>query len=109
MDGRMFRGWCVFGCLVAGTIGCNRNTQQGPFGQMPNTNGQTVNMPLPGSNSKSLWGGSSAPTLPVEVAPPVRNKPASADALVASANVRLDAALDEQPAPGTNAGAPDPA
>ena len=35
MDGRLFRKWCVFGCLMAAAVGCNRNNKQSPFGQMP--------------------------------------------------------------------------
>jgi tetratricopeptide (TPR) repeat protein len=101
MDGRVTLKWFAFGCAFAVALGCNRNTQQSPFGQMPVTN------PAPSvtAQAKSMWGGNSnnnpQPTVPVEVAPPVSNKPASADALVAISDVRLDAAFDEKTTPGS--------
>ena len=48
MDGRMIRAACVFGCLTAALVGCNRNSKQtNLIGPMPNTEGaKLVNMPL---------------------------------------------------------------
>lgn len=106
MDGRVCFRWFTFGCVVAGALGCNRNTvQPAPFGQMPNTNGAPAPAPAPVASAKSMWGGGSSnaapPQAPVEMTPPVSNKPASADALVAISDVRLDAAFDEKTAPGS--------
>ena len=101
MDGRMIRLLCVLGCLL-GAVGCkNTNKQQNLIGPMPESNGpQMVNMPL--TKSKSLFGGNSnVPTMPVEVAQPVSNKPASADALSKLADVQLEAAFDERTQPGS--------
>ncbi|QJW93953.1 tetratricopeptide repeat protein [Frigoriglobus tundricola] len=98
MDGRTFRRWCALGGLMAAALGCNRNaTQQTPFGPMPDPGGvQMVNMPVNGSgSSRSLWGGSRGPTTPVELADNSK-RPASAESLVAVADVRLEAALDEK-------------
>jgi len=105
MDGRMFRKWCLGGCLLVASIGCNRNAkQQTLIGPMPDTGTKLVNMPLPGT-SKSLWGGSkTAASVPVEVAPPITNKPASAEALAALADVQLEAAFDERTAAGSKEG-----
>ncbi len=106
MDGRTFRRWCALGGLMAAALGCNRNaTQQTPFGPMPDSTGaQMVNMPTSGNSSKSLWGGSRAPTTtPVELADNSK-RPASAESLVAVADVRLEAALDEKTAPGNKEG-----
>jgi tetratricopeptide (TPR) repeat protein len=106
----MFRKWCVFGCLVAATIGCHRNsTRNQQIGQMPESTGaQVVNMPLNnGGNTKSFWGGSKSsngPSMPVEVAPETSKKPASAESLVALANVQLDAALDDKTVAGSKEG-----
>jgi tetratricopeptide (TPR) repeat protein len=108
----MFRKWCVFGGLVAAAIGCHRNsTRNQQIGQMPDSTGaQVVNMPLGnGGNTKSsFWGGSkssnNSPTMPVEVVSEASKKPASAESLVAIANVQLDAALDEKTAPGSKEG-----
>jgi tetratricopeptide (TPR) repeat protein len=101
MDGRRLGKWCVFGCLIAVAVGCNRSAQQGPWGQPPKDALPVTGVPMP-SNAKSMWGGgSSAPNIPVEVAPEVSKKPASADARVAFANVQLDAAFDEKTAPGS--------
>lgn len=98
MDGSRSLKWFTLGCVVAGALGCNRNSvQQPPVGGMPNTGA-----PAPVASAKSLWGGnSSQPQIPAEPAPPVSNKPASADALVAISDVRLDAAFDEKTAPGS--------
>jgi tetratricopeptide (TPR) repeat protein len=101
MDGRMIRKWCVFGCLFAAALGCNREAkQQTLIGPMPNTDSPTklVNMPLGGS--KSLWGSSTGPTMPVEVVNDSK-KPASAAALVAVADVQLESAFNERTAPGS--------
>ena len=107
MDGRKCLKWFTYGCVLAGAVGCNRNNvQPSPFGQMPNTNGAAATLPTP-SSGKSMWGGggsSAAPTVPVEVTPAVSNKPASADALVAISDVRLDAAFDEKTVPGSKEG-----
>src|SRR5215207_1033860 len=107
MDGRMFRKWCVFGCLMAGAIGCKNNKQQNLIGPMPDTGSQMVNMPLTKGGTKSFWGGGSsnpAPSMPVEVVPEVSKKPASAEALVAIADVQLEAAFDEKTAAGSKEG-----
>ncbi len=105
MDGRLFRKWCVFGCLMAAAVGCNRNNKQSPFGQMPDGGTPVVQMPVNNAGSKSLWGGSNkSPSVPVEVAPETSKKPASPEALVAIANVQLDAAFDEKTAPGSKEG-----
>lgn len=107
MDGRTIRRALVLGCLLAAGTGCNRQSKHTtPFGPMPDTGTQMVQMPVGGGGSKSLWGGSSAPaaTVPVEVAPPISNKPASAETLVAVADVRLEAAFDEKTVPGSKEG-----
>lgn len=108
MDGRMFRKWCVLGCLMAAAAGC-RNSKQSSFGQMPDsTASQLVNMPVGGGNggsgNKSLWGGSKNPTMPVEVAAPISKEPAKPESLVAIANVQLEAAFDEKTAAGSKEG-----
>jgi tetratricopeptide (TPR) repeat protein len=107
MDGRMFRKWCVFGCLMAATIGCkNKQQQQNLIGPMPDTGSQIVNMPLT-KGTKSFWGGGSStptPSMPVEVVPEISKKPASAEALVAIADVQLEAAFDEKTAAGSKEG-----
>src|SRR5262245_12175402 len=98
MDGRMLRKWCVFGCLVA-TIGCDRGYMQKLVGRTTTEPAKIVNMSVGG---KSFWGGSNnAPSVPVEVAPEVSKKPASADALIAMADVQLDAAFNERTLPGS--------
>lgn len=98
MDGRICVRWFALGCLLAGALGCNRNSvQPAPIGPMPNTGGGP-------SLSKSMWGGNnSGPQVqvPVEMMSPDANKPASAEALVAISDVRLDAAFDEKTAPGS--------
>lgn len=101
MDGRMIRKWCVFGCLFAASLGCNREAkQQSLIGPMPNNESpKLVNMPLPGS-SKSLWGNSTGPSMPVEVVQDSK-KPASAASLVAVADVQLEAAFNERTVPGS--------
>ncbi len=101
MDGRYCFKWFALCCVLAGAVGC-RNTSQppSPFGQMPNTN--TPSGPM--ASVKSMWTGTGSnthPTVPVEVAPDVSKKPASADAIVAISDVRLDAAFDEKTAPGS--------
>ncbi len=102
MDGRRFRKWCVFGCLLGvAAVGCNRGAKQAQLAQdaMPVTG-----VPMP-SSPKSLWNTGSAPaaaTIPVEAKPEVvAKKPASAEAIVAIADVRLDAAYDEKTVPGS--------
>ncbi len=99
MDGARCLKWFAFGCVLAGAVGCNRNVQQpSPFGQIPNT----VPASGPLANAKSTRGGSTTPaTVPTEMTPPVSNKPASADAIVAISDVRLDAAFDEKTVPGS--------
>lgn len=96
MDGSRGLRWLALGCVVAGAVGCNRNSvQPGPVGPMPGT------LPGPAAPAKSMWGGSAAPPpAPVALEPPPSNKPASAEALVAFADVRLDAAFDEKTPPG---------
>jgi tetratricopeptide (TPR) repeat protein len=104
MDGRTFRRALLLGCFLAAGIGCNRQSKHAsPLGQMPDGSTKMVQMPI-GGGSKSLWGGNTGATMPVEVAPPVSNKPASAETLVAIADVRLDAAFDEKTAPGSKEG-----
>lgn len=101
MDGSRCLRWFALGCALTGAIGCNRNSvQPAPFGPMPNTGGA----PAPAPTAKSsMWGGGSSPPpqAHVEMGPPISNKPASADALVAISDVRLDAAFDEKTAPGS--------
>ncbi|VTR91717.1 peptidase s1 and s6 chymotrypsin hap : Tetratricopeptide TPR_2 repeat protein OS=Pirellula staleyi (strain ATCC 27377 / DSM 6068 / ICPB 4128) GN=Psta_2170 PE=4 SV=1: TPR_11: TPR_9 [Gemmata massiliana] len=104
MDGRFCLKCFALGFALAGAIGCNRNNvQPSPFGQMPNTNGAPN--PLTPTGGKSMWGGSGSnappPSVPVEFTPAASNKPASADALVAISDVRLDAAFDEKTVPGS--------
>ena len=108
MDGRMIRRWCVLGCLLTAAVGCKNSKQQqnliGP-GPAPDGGGapQMVNMPL--TKSKSFFGGNSGgPSMPVEVAPPVSTKPASAEALTKLADVQLEAAFEERTAPGSKEG-----
>ena len=106
MDGRQFRKWCVFGCLFSAAVGCNKNSTQAPYGQMPNTAGQpTIGVPMP-SNSKSMWGGKSNANaqIPVEFAPDTPKGPPSANTLSALADVRLEAAMSERTAPGSREG-----
>jgi tetratricopeptide (TPR) repeat protein len=102
MDGRMFRKWCALGCLLAAGAGCNRAArQQTLIGPGPGDGAKLVNMPV-GGGSKSLWGGSkSGPSLPVEMVSENSKKPASAAALVAIADVQLEAAFEERTAPGS--------
>jgi tetratricopeptide (TPR) repeat protein len=103
MDGRTFRKWCAFSLLVGAGVGCNRHAkEQALIGPNPAAGAKFVNMPL-GGGHKSLWGGSGAPapSVPVEVAPEVSKKPASAASLVAIADVQLEAAFDERTAPGS--------
>lgn len=107
MDGRTIRRWCVLGCLVAASAGCKNNKQQqNLIGPMPDTGSAFVNMPVTKGGSKSLWGGGSAPaaSVPVEVAPPDSKQPATAESLVAIADVQLDAAFDDKTAPGSKEG-----
>jgi tetratricopeptide (TPR) repeat protein len=107
MDGRRFRKWCVFGGLMAAAVvGC-RSSKPNPLGQMPDGGTPVVQMPMNNGGGKSLWGGSNhnaATSMPVEVAPETSKKPASPEALVAIANVQLDAAYDEKTAPGSKEG-----
>jgi tetratricopeptide (TPR) repeat protein len=106
MDGRTFRRALLLGCFLAAGVGCNRQAKHAsPVAQLPDTGGtKMVQMPV-GGGSKSLWGGSGpAATVPVELAAPVSNKPASAETLVTIADVRLDAAFDERTAPGSKEG-----
>jgi tetratricopeptide (TPR) repeat protein len=101
MDGRTFRKWCAFSLLVAGGAGCSRHAKdQALVGPNPGESPKLVNMPV-GGGHKSLWGNSGAPTVPVELAPEVSKKPATAASLVAMADVQLDAAFDERTAPGS--------
>ena len=99
MDGGRLLRLFAYGCVLAGAVGCTRNVQPSPFGQMPNTSGG----PALSAPTKSMWGGSSAPQVntPVEIAPKVSKEPPSADSHVAFADVRLDAAFDEKTAPGS--------
>ena len=106
MDGRTIRRWCVVGVLLTAALGC-KNKQQNLIGPMPDTGSQLINMPMPSAPSKSFWGSNSAPapSMPVEVVSSAdAKKPASAESLVAIANVQLDAALDEKTAPGSKEG-----
>ncbi|MCI0704031.1 MAG: tetratricopeptide repeat protein, partial [Planctomycetia bacterium] len=102
MDGRRFRKWCVFGCLVVAATGCNRNSQQGPLGQMPQDTLPVTGVPMQ-NHSKSLWNSSKQPnvTVPIEMAPEVSKKPPSAETLVALADTQLEAAFDERTVPGS--------
>lgn len=109
MDGRTIRRCCALGCLLAAALGCNRNAKQfnNLIGPMPDsTAAQMVNMPTGGGKSKSFWGGNSntGPSVPVELATEASKKPASAEAIVAISDVRLDAAFDEKTAPGSKEG-----
>ncbi|MBN9121249.1 MAG: hypothetical protein J0I06_19210 [Planctomycetes bacterium] len=107
MDGRTIRRWCVVGGLLAASLGCKSTKQQNNLiGPMPDAGAALVNMPVGNGKSKSLWGGgsASAASMPVEVAAPDSKKPASAESLVAIADVQLDAALDEKTAPGSKEG-----
>jgi tetratricopeptide (TPR) repeat protein len=98
----MVRKWCVFGCLLGAALGCNRDAKQNLIGPMPDSGAtQIVNMPLNKSKSSFWGGGSNGPTMPVEVAPPSSNKPASAEALTKFADVQLEAAFDDRTAPGS--------
>jgi len=105
MDGRTLRRWCVVGGLLASSLGC-KNNKQNLIGPMPPDGGSSslVNMPIGNGGSKSLWGGNSAPaaSMPVEVE--AKKGPASAESLVAIANVQLDAAMDEKTTPGSKEG-----
>jgi tetratricopeptide (TPR) repeat protein len=79
---------------MAAVLGCNRTPKQSPFGQMPDTNGtQMLKMP-----SGKLFGNSTPPPVPVELALPDANskKPLSAETLVTVADTQLDVALDEK-------------
>lgn len=103
MDGRTIRRWCVAACLLTAALGCKSSKQQNLIGPMPEGGTAMVNMPLSGGGSKSLWGGSSAPaaSMPVEVADNSKKGPASAESLVAIADVQLEAALDDKTAAGS--------
>lgn len=101
MDGRTFRKWCALGLLVGAGVGCNRQAkEQALVGPNPAEGAKLVNMPV-GGGTKSLWGPSGAPAVPVEMVHDVSKKPASAAAMVAIADVQLDAAFDERTAPGS--------
>jgi tetratricopeptide (TPR) repeat protein len=101
MDGRIFRKWLAAGCLAAAAVGCNRGAkEQALIGPNPAGGAKLVNVPV-GGGHKSLWGNSGAPTVPVEMAPDNSKKPASAAALVAIADVQLEAAFDDRTAPGS--------
>lgn len=100
MDGRTIRLWCVVGGLLAATLGCKSN-KSNLIGPMPEAGTQFARVPLTNSSGKSFWGGSnsSPPTsMPVEMAPPDSKKPASAEALVAIADVQLESAFDAKTA-----------
>src|SRR5262245_50609645 len=104
MDGRTIRRWCVVGVLLTAALGCKSNKQQNLIGPMPDTGSQLVNMPVAKSPSRSLWGSSTpTATMPVEVTD-TKKGPASAESLVAIANVQLEAALDEKTAAGSKEG-----
>jgi tetratricopeptide (TPR) repeat protein len=105
MDGRTIRGLCVVGALLTAALGCRHNKQQNLIGPMPDTGSQLVNVPAAKPPSRSLWGSSTpAASVPVEVADNTKKGPASAESLVAIADVQLDAALDEKTAPGSKEG-----
>ena len=103
MDGRLFRKWFLCGCLLAAAVGCNHKAkQQTLIGPMDADAAKYVNMPVPGpSKSFSFWGRSHTPTVPVEVAPEVSKKAASASAIAALADVQVQAAFDSHTAPGS--------
>lgn len=93
---------------MAASLGCkNSKQQQNLIGPMPPDGGSSalVNMPVGNSGAKSFWGGNSAPeaTMPVEMVE-TKKGPASAESLVAIANVQLDAAMDEKTTPGSKEG-----
>jgi tetratricopeptide (TPR) repeat protein len=98
----MIRRLCALGCMMAAVLGCHRTPKQTPFGPMPDTGGGTQVMKMPLTPPK-LFGGSNAPSVPVEIAPPDANskKPPSAETMVAVADTRLEAAFDEKTLPGS--------
>jgi tetratricopeptide (TPR) repeat protein len=100
MDGRTIRLWCVVGGLLAATLGCKSN-KSNLIGPMPDAGTQFARMPLTNNSGKSFWGNNAppAPSMPVEMAPPDSKKPASAEALVAIADVQLESAFDAKTAP----------
>ncbi len=94
MDGQRLFKWVFCGSLVAGTVGCNRNEVQSPWGTPPAVQ-QNSGMPMMSNGKKPFWGNTQT-ELPVEVSPEVARKgPATPDTLVAIADLRLEAALDE--------------
>src|SRR5262245_34686540 len=104
MDGRRFRKWFVFGCLLVAAAGGNRGAKA-PWGQTPKDALPVTGVPIapPNATTKSMWGGSKSqlpPAMQAEMIPE-SNKPASAAAIVAIADVRLQAAFDEKTLPGS--------
>ncbi len=101
MEGRFVRKWLAASCLAAAAVGCNRGAkQQTLVGPNPTDGTRLVSMPM-GGGHKSLWGGSDAPSIPVEIIPDYSKKPISAAVLVALADVQLDSAFGERTAPGS--------
>lgn len=105
MDGRLFRRWCLFGGLLAGATGCNRNTYHDTFG-LPKA-GQPVSAVAPGG--KPNWAGGTPPapgdgiagsSTPIpQAAAPAKKKGTgfSPETKVAFADTWVEAALADPP------------
>jgi Tfp pilus assembly protein PilF len=105
MDGRRLRRLCLYGGLLAGTLGCNRgNTYSDTFG-FPKA-GQPVGAVVPGG--KPSWGGGAPPAaagtptdglvgMPVAEAPKKKKGGFSPDTRVAFADTWVESALGDPP------------
>jgi hypothetical protein len=100
MDGRRFRRWCLYGGLLAGATGCNRNTYQDTFG-FPKA-GQPVTAVVPGG--KPSWGSGPPPGpsdglvgMQVESAPPKKKGGLSPETKVAFADTWVESAFADPP------------
>ena len=103
MDGRRLSRWLLSGCLVAGAMGCNRNSVQSPMSPA----GQSVPGVATISPSKPFWGNSTpTPAAPVETTIEMtkKNAPPKPETLVALADVQLAAAFEEKTAPSSREG-----
>lgn len=103
MDGRrVFLLW-LSSCLLVGTVGCNRHSVQTPWGSPPAAQ-PIAGVPI-SSDNKPFWGGSPQVAVPVEISTDSAKKgPPKPETEVAIADVRLEAAFDENTAPSSREG-----
>jgi Tfp pilus assembly protein PilF len=103
MDGQLFRKFWLSSCLILGTLGCNRNSIHAPWGSAPSA--QSISGVPMGSGSKPFWGGNPSVAVPVEIGTDsVPKGPPKPETEVAIADVRLEAAFDENTAPSNREG-----